>query len=65
MNKFQTVVKVFESLVKMNKWEVVRFDIQAYNYGKGIEGYAGWATIQGIKEPLVVRGDGSFEFIEN
>ena len=61
-NKLNTVIKVFESLVKMNNWEVERFDIQAYDYGKGICGYVGYATIKGFNRVLVVRGDGSFDW---
>lgn len=63
-NKLNTVIKVFESLVKMNNWEVERFDIQAYNHGNGICGYAGLATIKGFNKVLVVRGDGSFDWKE-
>lgn len=65
-NKLNTVIKVFESLVKMNNWEVERFDIQAYNYGNGICGYAGFATIKSLNRVrvLVVRGDGSFDWEE-
>lgn len=63
-NKLNTVIKVFESLVKMTNWEVERFDIQAYDYGKGICGYAGMATIRGFNRVLVVRSDGSFDWRE-
>ena len=56
-----TVMKVFESLVKLNSWSVERFDIQAYTHS-GISGYAGYAYIKGYSKHLVIHGDGSFEW---
>lgn len=56
-----TVMKVFESLVKLNSWNVERFDIQAYNHS-GFSGYAGYAYIKGYSKNLVIHGDGSFEW---
>ena len=41
----KTILKVLESLVKLNGWTVLRFDLQAYNYGKGIAEYAGFLDI--------------------
>jgi len=57
--KLNTVMKVFESLVKLNGWNVERFDIQAHNLS-GFSGYAGFAYIKGYSKQLVIRGDGSF-----
>ena len=59
-----TVLKVMESLVKMNGWTVTRFDLQAYDYGKGIEGYAGWLWIEESEKRIVIRNDGSFDYSE-
>ena len=59
--KMATVIKVMESLVKFNNWKVERFDIQAFNYGHGIEGYAGYLKVEG-HDMIIVRGDGSFEY---
>ena len=65
MNKeLQTIMRIMESLVKMNKWTVERFDIQGFNYGSGISGYAGYLHITGKNEHLVIRCDGSFEWLE-
>ena len=58
-----TVIKVMESLVKMNKWEVIRFDIQHYEHAHGIEGYVGYLTI-GNGQEIRIRQDGSFEYVE-
>mgnify|MGYP007101929698 CR=1 FL=1 len=58
-----TIIKVFESLVKLNEWEVERFDIQAYHYANNkINGYAGYVTIKGIENNLIIHDDGSFEW---
>lgn len=59
--KMSTVIRVMESLVKFNGWNVERFDIQAFNYGHGIEGYAGYLKVEG-HDTIVIRGDGSFEY---
>ena len=55
-----TVLKVFESLVKVNGWEIERFDMQHYRHGDNIEGYAGWVYIKGDTRHLVIHHDGSF-----
>lgn len=60
-NKLNTVIRVMESLVKLNGWTVVRFDIQAFDHGHGITGYAGYLDIEEDKRRIVIRGDGSFE----
>lgn len=57
-----TVIRVMESLVKLNDWKVERFDIQAYDYGGGCEGYVGYLRIEGIDKTLIIRKDGSFEW---
>lgn len=59
-----TVIEVFKSLVKLNGWEVERFDIQHYKYGENIEGYAGWVTIKDEKRQLVIHSNGSFEWAD-
>ena len=64
MDKFTTVTRVMESLVKLNNWTVKRFDVHYYNYGNGIEGYSGYLDIKENPKQLVIRGDGSFEFID-
>ncbi len=63
-NKLNTVMRVMESLVKMNGWTVKRFDIQSFNHG-GIEGYAGYLDIAESNQRLIIRGDGSFCFTES
>lgn len=62
--KLQTIIRVMESLVKMNGWTVERFDIQAFDYGTGVAGYAGYLDIKENNERLIIRGDGSFSFSE-
>lgn len=60
----KTVMRVFESLVKLNGWEVERFDLQR-NSAKGIDDwYAGWLWIKGEDRKLVIREDGSFEWVD-
>lgn len=61
----KTIIKVMESLVALNNWKVKRFDIQSFNHGYGIEGYAGYLTVEGIEKTLIIRHDGSFEYSEN
>lgn len=56
----KTVMRVMESLVKMNGWTVTRFDLQHFNYN-GIEGYAGYLDTQET-ERIVIHDDGSFEY---
>lgn len=63
-NKMVTVIRVMESLVKMNGWTVRRFDIQSFDYGHGIEGYAGYLDVEELKKRIIIRGDGSFEYSE-
>lgn len=58
-NKLNTVMNVFKSLVKLNNYNVKRFDIQAFDYGHGIEGYCGYLYTDDIT--IIIRGDGSFE----
>ena len=61
--RLSTVMRVMESLVKMNGWTVTRFDIQYYNHG-GFDGYSGWLDIAENSKRIVIRGEGSFEFID-
>ena len=63
IEKMNTIIKVMESLVKMNNWKVTRFDIQAYDHGHGISGYCGYLDTEGNKR-IIIRNDGSFEYIE-
>lgn len=58
-----TVLRVMESLVKINGWTVTRFDLQAFNYGNGIEGYAGYLDTVENDKRIVIHHDGSFEFL--
>ena len=60
----KTVLKVMESLVKLNGWTVTRFDMQSYNYGHGIAGYAGYLDIEEESRRLIIHDDGSFEWSE-
>lgn len=60
----KTLINVMNSLVKMNDWKVERFDIQHFNHGYGIGGYVGYLYILG-KNTLIIREDGSFEFMED
>ena len=58
----QTVVKVMLSLVSLNSWTIKRFDVQAYDYGHGIEGYAGYLDVVELNKRIVIHHDGSFEY---
>ena len=60
----ETVLKVMESLVKINDWTVIRFDLHSYNYGHGIEGYAGYLDVEEETKRLIIHSDGSFEWSE-
>lgn len=55
-----TIIKIFESLVKLNNWNVERFDLQGYNYGGGIEGYVGVLDTAETGR-ILIHDDGSFE----
>lgn len=57
-----TIIRIMESLVKINGWKVERFDIQAYHAGYGFDGYCGYLTVDGIDNQLRIRQDGSFEW---
>ena len=59
-----TVIKVMESLTKMNGWTVARFDIQHYNYNS-IEGYVGYLDVNESDKCIIIRHDGSFEYKVN
>lgn len=59
-----TIIRVMESIVKMNGWKVERFDIQAYHMGYGFDGYVGYLTVEGNDKALRIRQDGSFEWCE-
>ena len=61
--KLNTVMRVMESLVKLNGWTVVRFDIQAFDYGYDATGYAGYLDIKENDQRFLIRGDGSFESV--
>lgn len=63
-NKMTTIIRVMESIVKMNGWKVERFDIQAYHMAYGINEYVGYLTIEGKGQALRIREDGSFEWCE-
>lgn len=58
-----TIIRIMESLVKMNNWTVTRFDLQAYDYGYGIDGYAGYLDVVEVEKRIIIRKDGSFDFI--
>lgn len=60
----KTIIRVMESLVKMNGWTVTRFDIQAYDHGFGVTGYAGYLDTKENDKRIIIRGDGSFEFLD-
>lgn len=47
----------------MNNWTVTRFDLHAYDYGYGIDGYAGYLDVVEVEKRIIIRKDGSFEFI--
>lgn len=59
-----TVIEIMKSLVKMNNWKVQRFDLQYYNYGKGVEGYTGYLDVETIEPTIIIKMNGSFEFAE-
>lgn len=64
--KLSTVIAVMESLVKLNKWTVLRFDIQAfYTKYTDINGYAGYLDVKEIDKRIIIRGNGSFEMKED
>lgn len=57
------IINTFKSLVKLNHWDIERFDIQSYSHLNGtITGYVGYVSIKGFKNDLIIRKDGSFEF---
>lgn len=59
------VMEVMKSLVSMFGWTVLRFDVQSYNYGNGIAGYAGYLDVEELEgKRVVIRSDGSFEYSE-
>ena len=59
-----TIIKVMESLVKLNNWTVERFDLHHYDAGDGFTGYVGYLTIVGNHADIRIREDGSFEFCD-
>lgn len=63
--KMFVVIEVMKSLVSMFGWTVLRFDLQSYNYGNGIEGYAGYLDVEELEgRRVIIRSDGSFEYSE-
>ena len=60
----KTILKVMESLVKINGWTVRRFDLQAYYHGNEIVGYAGFLDIEESSRGLIIHDDGSFVWSE-
>lgn len=63
--KMIVVMQVMKSLVSMFGWTVLRFDVQSYNYGHGIEGYAGYLDVEELEgKRIIIRSDGSFEYSE-
>ena len=59
-----TILKVFESLVKLNAWQIRRFDLQSFDYGHGIEGFAAYVHIDGEKRTLIIHDNGEFEWLD-
>lgn len=60
----KTIIEIMKSLVEMNNWTVTRFDLQSYNYGNGIEGYAGYLDVVEIEKRIIIRHNGSFEYLD-
>ena len=61
----KTCIKVMESLVALNKWTVVRFDLHRYEHcGGKIEGYCGYLEVKEMPKMLRIHGDGSFEEVD-
>lgn len=57
-----TVMNIVKGIVKTMDLTVTRCDIQAYNYGNGIEGYTAFVDVEkdGIKlDRLAIHDDGS------
>lgn len=66
-NKEQMIVvmEVMKSLVSMFGWTVMRFNVQTYNYGHGIAGYAGYLDVEELEgKRVIIRSNGSFEYTE-
>lgn len=61
----KVVIEVMKSLISMFGWTVLRFDIQCYNYGHGISGYAGYLDVEELEgKRIVIRSNGSFDYSE-
>lgn len=61
----KTIIKVMESLVALNKWTVVRFDLQRFEYCGKIEGYCAYLEVKETSNVLRFHTDGSFEVVED
>lgn len=59
----ETIINVMESLVKMNGWTVVRFDIQRYEMGYDISGYNGFLDVKEEARTIRIRHNGTFEYM--
>lgn len=60
----ETIMNIAKSLVNINKeWKVLRLDIQHYNHGYGISGYAGYLDyeFEGTKNSIRIHDNGDFE----
>ena len=57
------VITIFKSLVSLNEWHVVRFDIQRILLMHGMTNYVGYLTISGEEKTLVIRSSGIFKWI--
>lgn len=61
------VISIFKSLVVLNNWDVERFDIQKYisPVRNDKESYIGYVSIKGVKNALIIRAGGTFEWLED
>lgn len=59
-------ISIFKSLVVLNNWDVERFDIQKYisPVCNDKESYIGYVSIKGVKNTLIIRSGGTFEWLD-
>lgn len=61
----KTIIKVMESLVALNKWTVVRFDLQRFEHCGKIEGYCAYLEVKEMHNVLRIHDNGGFEVVED
>ena len=58
-----TIIKVMQSLIKLNGWTLERFDLRLNTLGDK-EYYAAYLTVKELSSDIVIREGGSFDLVD-